>query len=89
MRVKGRGADLAEFVQAEWVVLMMSVPLNKVAAMAILALFSFRFSPKGGHPAMGYNPTKPPPTQDRNSSVFQELGRVLQFNPDVHSITNR
>jgi hypothetical protein len=32
--VNGLGADLAEFVPAELVVVMLSVPLNRVAAIA-------------------------------------------------------
>ena len=37
--VNGLGAELAEFVRVEWVVVMMRVPLNRVAAIAFLALF--------------------------------------------------
>ena len=72
--MNGHGAELAEFVRAELVVVMMSVPLNRVAAIAFLSLFFRAHSLRmGGHPAMGYIPTKPSPTEDTNSTVFQEV----------------
>jgi hypothetical protein len=66
--MNGLGAELAEFVLLEWVVVMMSVPLNRVSAFAFLALF-IRPHPHrmGGHSAMGFNPTKPASPNSANA----------------------